>query len=48
MTINVLVNCPATALGEPVKKPVRKAPVLYSEQGLAGGHALNNEEKTKY
>lgn len=35
MTVNVLVKCPATALGVPVKKPVRKAPVLYSEQGLA-------------
>lgn len=48
LTINVLVNCLAAALGKPVKKPVRKPPVLYSEQGLAWGHTLNNEEKTKY
>lgn len=48
LTTNVLVSCLAAALGEPLEKPGRKPPVLYSEQGLAWGHTLNNEEKTKY
>lgn len=48
LTTNVPVSCLAAALGEPLEKPGRKPPVLYSEQGLAWGHTLNNGEKTKY